>query len=440
MARKGGIIQMYDTNTLQLHREWRGASKTPTDAIVGLEFAHNRLYSCSAQGRLVVRNLKDNDGEFNYWHSSIKEPISAFRVHPLQQDVIATGGKDKDLEVMELYNNHADMRNFGETRSHWILQALQADDSPIHQRVRTKWYAKTARYKIGSNRYHYSNDTNGDVYIDPAGQYPIWISGIQFLNLKQPQRLGWRIATTTRYGYINIYETSISRLCVFSVLASNYPLVNLWFGGNEHELIYTDSQYGVGVFDSVSGKLLKMKGEAGSSLVHVHAMYREANNNELLAFPEVTGPRIGGLQKTMVESDLEEEIDDEVDTNTTINNATTITTTTESTILTTPIAENANDNDITMVSPSIMKPLLVSGGFDGHLRVYDLEAANMVAKVRTRGKVSGLWVVDAANSSFKRRRSLSDPESAKFVPGCAEEEDEERETKRARTETDVCME
>jgi hypothetical protein len=425
---------MYDINTFQLHSEWRGASKTPTDAIVGLEFAHNRLYTCSAQGRLVVRNLKDNDGEFNYWHSSIKEPVSAFRVHPMQQDVIATGGKDKDLEVMELYNNQAEMRNFGESRPHWILQALQADDSPIHQRVRTKWHAKTARYQLGSNNNRYRNSTNGDIDIDPAGQYPIWISDIQFLNLKQPQRLGWRIATTTRYGYINIYETSISRLCVFSVLASNYPLVNLWFGGNEHELIYTDSQYGVGVFDSVSGKLLKMKGEAGSSLVHVHAMYREANNSELLAFPEVTETRIGSLQRTAVESDLEEEIDDEVDTNTIINN----TTTTTSTILTTTIAENANDDNNTMVSPPIMKPLLVSGGLDKYLRVYDLEVANMVAKVRTRDKVSALWVIDATNSSFKRRRSLHDAESAKLVSSYAEEE--ERESKRARNETDVCME
>lgn len=422
---------MYDINTFQLHSEWRGASKHPADAIVGLEFAHNRLYSCSVQGRLVIRNLKDHDGEFNYWHSNVKEPVSSFRVHPLQEDVIATGGKDKDLEVMELYNNQAELRNMGESRPHWILQALQVDSSPIHQRVRTRWQAKTARPAKNSHR-HFNNASNSDENdIDQLGQYPVWISGIQFLNLNQPKRLGWRIATTTRYGYINIYETSISRRCVFSILASNYPLVNLWFGGNEHELIYTDSQYGVGIFDSVSGKLSKMKGEAGSSMVHVHAMYRETRNYDSLIFPDVAGTRIGELQGEAGDSDLEVENH--------INNSTSPAAT--STMRTTTITTITNNENSTITSSLITKPLLVSGGLDKYLRVYDLEAANMVLKVRVCNKISDLWIIDTANSSLKRQRSLLDEKTAALVPESAyEQENQEPESKRIRSDNDVCME
>lgn len=424
---------MYDINTFQLYSEWRGASKTPTDAIVGLEFAHNRLYSCSVQGRLVIRNLKDHDGEFNYWHSSVKEPVSSFRVHPLQDGIIATGGKDKDLEVMELYDTHPERLSMGESRPHWILQALQADTSLINQRVRIRWQAKTARATKNSHR-HFDNTSNLEENdIDQLDQYPVWISGIQFLNLNQPKRLGWRIATTTRYGYINIYETSISRRCVFSILASNYPLVNLWFGGNERELIYTDSQYGVGIFDSVSGELSKMKGEAGSSMVHVHAMYRETRNYNSLIFPDVTETRIGELKREADDSYLEEEFENY------INNISS--SAAASTMRTTPITTITNNENTTITSPLITKPLLVSGGLDKYLRVYDLEAANMVLKVRVCNKISDLWIIDTANSSLKRQRSPPYGKKAESVSESAsEQENQEPESKRIRSDNDVCME
>lgn len=402
---------------MKLETEWKGASKKATDPIVGLEFANDKLYSCSAHGRVIVRDLQSEDSEFSFWSANLKEPISAFRIHPNQPEIVSSGGKDRDLEVMQLFNPQTSDSRLGVVRANWLLHVLQSDDMG-QQRLRKKWHSKRPR-------------------ADESGfRCPTWTSDIQFLDTGRSPRLGWRLIESTRYGHVNIYETKLSQSPVVSVLTSFHPLVNLWFGGNEYEVIYTDTQNGVGVFDSVSGQAVKMKGEAGSSMLHIHASYKDGKSE----FPEIQGERVG--MRTAVLSHLEEEEDrDEEESS-------------ETASILAAMAQDIPENTSLPPSPRLPSPsevassqsagpLLVSGGMDTYLRVYDLQAARMVTKLNTKTKISEVCILDTTNEAVddsilgrrRTRRALSE-EAEEGQPPNDNNYDKDHDSKRQRLAND----
>lgn len=391
VARKGGVVQMYDLNSLQLEREWKGHCKEVNDPIIGLEFLNDHLYTCSAMGRVIVRDLLDEDSEFSYWYTKIREPVSAFRIHPNQPDIVASGGKDKDLEVVQLMSPQASDSRLGMVRANWFMQMIHNEDVG-HQRLRTKWQAKR-----NPNEFEFRPQ--------------VWVSDIQFLDTSRPTHLGWRLAASTRYGEINIYETASSKRPVLSVMVSDYPLVNLWFGGNERELLYTNTQNGVGVFDSVTGKVVKMKGEAGTSMLHVSAAYKDGKPE----FPEIQGPRIGASSQSILYPEEENSMDSSTQTDS------------QNSTATQEISASRTASPVSVSMPSVTAgPIMVSGGLDTYLRVYDLQAAQMVSKINTNAKISDVWIIDAGpmprpeeniRSSLRRRReSITEPDDGETIP------------------------
>lgn len=233
VGRKGGIVQLYETNTFCQVREWKNASRKFDDPIISLEYCSNLLYSCSADGIVTIFNILDG----RVCTSVIKEPISAFRVHPIFEDVMASGGKDRDLEIYQM--------------------------SPF--------FDEFPAQSITQKKIFRAKHTKQD---DLGNKNAIWISDIQFLDLNRPFSEGLRVATATRYGEILLYETRVSQRPIVQVLASYHPIIQLWFGGNEHELIFTDTQFNIGKFDSVTGKSSsRISGQPSSRILSMSAAY-----------------------------------------------------------------------------------------------------------------------------------------------------------------------
>lgn len=61
MARKGAVVQMYDSVSYHLVREWKGVTKDMGDPIVGLDFVDGKLCTCSARGKIVITDLTKED-------------------------------------------------------------------------------------------------------------------------------------------------------------------------------------------------------------------------------------------------------------------------------------------------------------------------------------------------------------------------------------------
>jgi hypothetical protein len=66
VARKGGVIQMYDGNSYQLVREWKAVTKDVGDPIIGLDFVDGKLCSCSVKGKVLIGDLTKDDDNSKY--------------------------------------------------------------------------------------------------------------------------------------------------------------------------------------------------------------------------------------------------------------------------------------------------------------------------------------------------------------------------------------
>lgn len=142
---------------------------------------------------------------------SISQPVSAFKVHPRNPFTFACGGSRRDLEIYKSTDLLSVTRKFKARRN-------TRSKGPLRLKIVT------------------------------------WLSDIQFVDIDRESDQSWRVVTTSRYGEIFLYETSVSKRPIVQVMASYNPITSIWFGGNEHELIYIDTQFNVGKFDSVTGQ------------------------------------------------------------------------------------------------------------------------------------------------------------------------------------------
>ncbi|VVT48420.1 uncharacterized protein SAPINGB_P001770 [Magnusiomyces paraingens] len=292
-----------------------------------------------------------------------------------------------------------------------------------------------------------------------AKRHAVWISDLQFLDIDRPfqsSKDGLRIAVSTRYGEILLYETQISYHPIIQVLASFYPLIQLWFGGNEKELLFSDTQFNVGVFDSVTGKSkLILTGESSSRILSMSANYlphksgrdgtrntkRSLSNNsqpKTETFSETSHQNIFGTLRNQAFPFHSEEADIQsvelrdlgIQASGLLN--TTITTlqtnnhsnsqlvsersqhqslTSTSTLVTRNIhgdlCNNASETDSASITPDMVitnnegnniiesQPiLLATGGLDSYLRIFDSETGQMTSKINIDSKISKVLIID----------------------------------------------
>lgn len=166
----------------------------------------------------------------------------------------------------------------------------------------------------------------------------------------------FRVAVTTRFGHVRLYETSKSRRPLVNVEVGEHPLVALVPTAKDNEVVFCDTHATTAKFDVVSGrKIGHYSGSTGSIL----------------------------CLDTFLPKKVKEEEDDEEERNLMVR---------------LPPMAQANT------------PLLATGGLDRYLNVYNLDTRQLVGKIYVGTKLSAVCIVDGSSTAVNGS-GLSEQES-----------------------------
>uniref|UniRef100_A0A060SZP9 Ribosome biogenesis protein NSA1 n=1 Tax=Blastobotrys adeninivorans TaxID=409370 RepID=A0A060SZP9_BLAAD len=368
VARKGGVVQMYDAWAYELVKEWKPVSKAFMSTVVGLQYSQGKLYVCNVSGRVVVRDLQAPDSEFGYWQTSISDPVSCFRVHPTDPGVAVAGGKDNDVEVVRLLPADATNSSTGSGQSHAPVEdelhgssdastpsssGSSSLDEPAEESL-TLWLSQHYRggggYSIDplmnrstvalddfSDRTSRARRLYGRLGLsgrrqpvcriwkaknshcplgEPTAVAPIWVSDARFYDIENTAQGTYKLAVCTRFGELRLYNTRAHRRPIVTIEVSHHPLTALWHGLN-----------------STSGAEILMM----DTLSQVYKYNCETASLSLV----MCGAHAGGCHVDMSTAEV---------------------------------------------------PLIAMGGLDRHVRVYDFKTGRLMSKFGINSRVSGVAI------------------------------------------------
>ncbi|KAK9356837.1 hypothetical protein V1523DRAFT_400676 [Lipomyces doorenjongii] len=370
IARKGGIIQLYDVNPPHaLFVEWKDMTHPPDDAFVGLEYVEGKLSSCTATGKLIMRDLHSISDSTNDYYTLLGEPINAFRVHPRQPNIIAYGGKERELEISVIENvcrreSDSTADSESDQSSSWYIATIPTGRTLSRRKL---WKAKNVK--------------NDELDL----RVPVWISDIRFLDVNRNSETDFRLAISTRFGHVRVYETKYSRKPIVNVEVGDHPLIALSPCINDHEIIYCDTNSTTARFNLINGrKGGHYSGAAGSVLCLDSFLPQQ--------------------EEAMIES-------------------------------------NEDVGSSVARVPSGDVPLLATGGLDRFLRVYNLQTRELVAKVFVGAKLSAVCIVDGNStvpSEPVSERESDEEDDGEAVDGDRVKTEGERK-RRKRVSTDEAL-
>ena len=321
---------MFDSTTVQQANEWKALMKNLKGQVTALEYCREKLITCTISGKVVIRDLACGDSQYSYWVTTIPEPVNCFRLHPKQLGVAASGGQSRDLEVHQVFPDRL--------RQSLLEASNDASSFSGGPSIGTNPGLLSTTHRIWQGK---------NLKIDEFGVHPpIWFSDVQFLDVDRPAQQGYKLAACTRFGEIRIYDTAKSRRPILNVQVSNHPLVKLWMGGDERELIFADTQDMIGKFDAVAGKVTAKFKLAPAGCQHFD-VYVPSSNNQLLT----SGENNSALNMFNAEE--------------TVNKA---------------------------------RPVIVTGGLDTFVRIYDLQTGVLIGKIATESRISGVTILDASEA------------------------------------------
>lgn len=124
LARKNGFVQLFESGrrnqanpvtkiSFKLFKEWKNACVSTLDSIVMLGVAHGRfLYSCSTEGKLIFRDLLNDDSDTSNRIFLVQKPVSAVEVRDAEPGVVQVvcAGKGNPVKkyCVDLNRGHQD--------------------------------------------------------------------------------------------------------------------------------------------------------------------------------------------------------------------------------------------------------------------------------------------------------------------------------------------
>ncbi|KAK9766670.1 Ribosome biogenesis protein nsa1 (NOP7-associated protein 1) [Basidiobolus ranarum] len=223
-ARKSGKIQYILPSDGSVRKEFVEefpslTKKDPECTFVGLHSTADTVITCTSYGSIRYRSiLKETDPVVATLDAG--KDICCMRVHPQQSNILATGGKERDLTIWDINQSTGDSK---------------AKVEPIFKAKNVK------------------ND-----FLDL--RVPVWITDMQFLNEDVH-----KVVVGTKHHQIRLYDTKTARRPVVNVEIGEHPIVSLALAPNQTEIICSDSIGNLSSVDIRTGKLLHTyKGIVGS--------------------------------------------------------------------------------------------------------------------------------------------------------------------------------
>ncbi|KAI3403718.1 NSA1 [Candida oxycetoniae] len=164
-------------------------------------------------GKVFVIYIGDFKFEPLLINLSNSGPISAFTNNPRRENVFAYGGKENDLQIVELYDAKVNSTIF------------KKEDYRLVFSPKTIFKAKNVK--------------NDHLNL----RVPIWITNVLFFSdKKEGSCKHYNLITSTRYGQLRIYDTAHGRRPIKDFQVAEKPIVTLTFASEEeNEVIVTDT-------------------------------------------------------------------------------------------------------------------------------------------------------------------------------------------------------
>ncbi|GLE01823.1 hypothetical protein PINS_up010661 [Pythium insidiosum] len=210
VARASSVVELYradhaasDELSRERQAEWSFPTSTPASAssrCVGVDMLqrYGSVVHCTAAGDVLVRNSLREAGKPSTF--SAGPDLERMRLDPFAQTHIATGGKERDLNVWSLERQEA------------VFKAKNVTHDKLDMRV------------------------------------PVWVKDLQFLSTPGSSN-GHRVVVGTGHHHIRLYDTNTKRRPVLQIEHGEYPINALCVSPDETRVFAADTTGCVDVFD-----------------------------------------------------------------------------------------------------------------------------------------------------------------------------------------------
>lgn len=225
------------------------------DPVVAVgSFRNQYMYTCSNEGKLVIRDLINDDADDSVKTYLIDGPISSVEVQPLKEGtrvLVAAGGQDNDLKMYDLdftvsaATNFNRIYSFGVQRPNLSPLVRLTDAAPTGRRMRPRTHHTSFYFEFMRLLPVFvascDNETSGSLL---CGN---WILSIAFANNTSDI-----VCCGTQFGDLIVYRYSNpddKEEPHRTVHLSQFPINTLHVFGQERYLLYTDTMSKIGVID-----------------------------------------------------------------------------------------------------------------------------------------------------------------------------------------------
>lgn len=290
IARSSGLIQLYEdssssifnktlpqlknknTKNYKLFKEWKNSNTGYLDEIVSIGFVNNRyLYSCSSDGKLIFRDLVNDDADESYKVYMIDGPNSCIYLQAVSDGVMKlfSAGKNNELKVYNIELRHGTPNLLASINED--IQILSSElrstinltyDQPVEQSRSLRRSYNNLNLRNSLQNRHKLNPTfiscsRQEDYIYKASPLDIitnWIVSVCYIgSTNEGSEL---IICGTQFGKLLVYDIKNSKFPIKVIHLSQFPIDNLQTFHDKRYLIYTDTMSKVGIIDINSFEII----------------------------------------------------------------------------------------------------------------------------------------------------------------------------------------
>lgn len=270
VTRSAGLVQLYEKQksvqssiAYKLVKEWKNSTMSTRDPVVAVgSFRNQYMYTCSNEGKLVIRDLINDDADDSVKTYLIDGPISSVQVKPLKESMrilVAAGGQDNELKLYDLDFALSPATNFNRVYSFGMLRPN------INSMIRLTSASPDGR------RMRRRDTAHSNSYIECMRLLPVFVAshdeeillpllcGDWILSIVFAENGPNIVCCGTQFGDLLVYQCTEpydKEEPQRTLHLSQFPINTLHVFGQGRYLLYTDTMSKVGVIDIYSFEIV----------------------------------------------------------------------------------------------------------------------------------------------------------------------------------------
>ncbi|CAM0143014.1 Ribosome biogenesis protein nsa1 (NOP7-associated protein 1) [Umbelopsis sp. WA50703] len=263
IARKNGKVQFMSPEDGSITRELRdenvcvGPKKEGT--FIGLSVKDDLLFTASSNGQISWTDL-NSDTKTTTVIASLGKDLTCARLHPQLGHVLAVGGKERELTMYDMNVLS------GKTDSVTGVETSSTNNTTKYKKLKESEKGQIFQAK------NVKND-----YLDL--RVPVWITDLQFVNDEAT-----KIAISTHYHQIRLYDIKAARRPVLDVEVGKTPIKRISMGVTQDQVLYADTTNDFGAVELKHGKVAaQYKGQTGATTAFCSATDNESKDKVVVS-------------------------------------------------------------------------------------------------------------------------------------------------------------